>query len=196
MQEELIKQFQNGNKRAGDDFYNANIGLVYLAAKKYKPETMDYEEALAIVNQAFANVMEKFDPTKAEFTTYFMVSARGHILRHCRDFAHTIRVKRLDFAANKITIVCDSLDRVVHRSKGADILLKDVRGKEDDYTQIMVDEALEKLNKKDGEAFKLQLRYGLSQREIGKLCDCNQVEVSRRVARAKASLKKFLKEVS
>ena len=34
MQEELIQQFQDGNKRAGDDFYNANIGIIYLALKK------------------------------------------------------------------------------------------------------------------------------------------------------------------
>ena len=34
MQEELIQEFKDGDKQAGDDFYNANIGLIYLALKK------------------------------------------------------------------------------------------------------------------------------------------------------------------
>lgn len=33
MQEELIQQFKDGNKQAGDDFYNLNIGLVYKASR-------------------------------------------------------------------------------------------------------------------------------------------------------------------
>ncbi len=53
MQEELIQLFRQGNKQAGDDFYNANINLVYKAARKFQPKDMEFEETLAIVNQAF-----------------------------------------------------------------------------------------------------------------------------------------------
>lgn len=194
MQEELIQEFLNGNKQAGDDFYNANIGLVYLTTKKYKRENMDFEETLAIVNQAFAYTMEKFDTTKAEFSTYFMATARGFIGNHCRDLNSIIRTKRSDFRKNKTIVFCDSLDRMVHHDEGAEIFLKDVRGEEDDYSQVIVDEALKKLNKIDRDAFSLHLSRGISQRQIGEMLCISQVQVSRRIARAIATLKVILKD--
>lgn len=195
MQEELIQEFKNGNRQAGDDFYNANKGLVYLAVKMYKPKTMDIEETLAIVNQAFAFSMGKYDDSKGKFTSYFMKSAYGHISRHLRDFNSTLRTKRVDFTKTKTSISCDSLDRVIYESESIDICIKDTFGFKDDFSQVMVMEALNKLNTKDRQVFKLQLFNGLSQIQIAKILGTNQTAISRRIARAKASLKIILKEV-
>lgn len=195
MQEELIKEFKNGNRQAGDDFYNANKGLVCLAVKMYKPKAMDFEETLAIVNQAFAFSMKKYDDSKGKFTSYFMKSAHGHISRHLRDFNSTLRTKRVDFTKTKTSIFCDSLDRVIYESESIDICIKDTLGFKDDFSQVMVMEALNKLNTKDRHVFKLQLFNGLSQIQIAKIIGTNQTAISRRIARAKASLKIILKEV-
>lgn len=161
---------------------------------KFKPKNMEFEETLAIANQAFANVMNKFDPDKAEFSTYFMASARGHILRHSRDFAHIIRVNRKDYAKTKRTIYCDSLDDVIFTSDSVDIRRQDSIGAEDDYSYVLVMETLGKLDKLDRKAFELQHFQGLSQTQIGKILGVTQVQVSRRVARAKARLKVILKD--
>ena len=101
MQEELIQQFKDGNKQAGDDFYNANINLVYSIANKYTKLYIGKEEVVAIVNQAFAHAMKNVDLSKAKFSTYFIAVANGMVMRHCRDYAHTIRVSRLDYAITK-----------------------------------------------------------------------------------------------
>ncbi|MGH4125636.1 MAG: sigma-70 family RNA polymerase sigma factor [Clostridium sp.] len=195
MQEELIQQFKNGNKRAGDDFYNENLGLVCTIAKKYKCMNMDQEEVLAIVNQAFAHAMKNIDLEKAMFSTYFGAVAHGMILRHCRDFENTIRTQRKDILAKK-TVYCDSFSQVIAHSEGIDITLGQSLSSEQDFTSFWVDEALNKLNKKDRQAFKIQLSTGLSQTQIAEMLGTTQMTVSRRIARAKASLKIILKEVS
>ncbi len=137
--------------------------------------------------------MKKFDGDKAEFSTYFMASARGHILRHYRDFAHMIRVKRRDYLETRSLIYCDSLDEVLFTSDTKDITRVDSIGIDDDYTEVLVQEALSKLNKKDRQAFELQYREGLSQTQIGEIVGAAQVDISRRIRRAKASLKEILK---
>ena len=125
MQEELIQQFKNGNKQAGDDFYNANIGLIYLALKKSKIVSIDHEETLAIINQAFAKAMKDFNPTNGSFANYFMYLARVYILIHFRDMANMIRPSRSDFVQNKLTIYCDSTDEVICTSESVNICIRD-----------------------------------------------------------------------
>lgn len=195
MQEELIQQFKNGDKRAGDDFYNANINLVKYAVKQYKLESMEEEETFALVNQAFAKSMKIFDPSKGKFTTCFMANARGHILSHFRDHGNTIRSTRQDFTKKKV-VFCDSLDKVIYSGDSVDICLKDTLGVEEDQSQYFVNEAINRLNKTDRQIFTLYHIGGLSQRKIGKIFGTTQVQISRSVARSKASLKLILKEVS
>ena len=194
MQEELIQLFKDGNKQAGEDYYNSNLGLVYSEARKYKGMSIEEEEVMAIVNQAFAYTLKNVDLEKAKFTTYFTIVARGMILRHFRDCNRAIRTQRRD-ASTKI-VYCDSLNLVIYQGKNGDITLGSRIKTEDDCTGALVDEALNKLNIKDRQAFKLKLNYDLSQTEIAKILKTNQVEVSRRIVRAKASLKIILKEVS
>jgi len=194
VKEELIQLFKDGNKRAGDDFYNANLGLVCNIAKKYTGMHMDQEEVFAIVNQAFAHAMKNLDLEKATFGTYFGAVARGMILRHCRDYENTIRTQRKDREAGRI-VYCDSLNQVICESESSDITLGSKIKLVEDYTGVIVDEALSKLNIKDRQAFKLKLLYELSQTQIAKILGTGQVSVSRRIRRAKASLKIILKEV-
>jgi RNA polymerase sigma factor (sigma-70 family) len=195
MQEELIQQFRDGNKQAGDDFYNANINLVYYAVKKYKPSSMEFEETLAIVNQAFAHSMKNVDLERAMFSTYFSVVAHGMIMRHCRDYQQIIRTQRRDYKKDSsMKVYCGSIDKVIYESETENITIGHIISSEDDCTGVLVEEALSKLKEKDREAFELQHLRGLSQKQIGKICGCGQVEISRRVARAKASLKAILKD--
>lgn len=193
MQEELIQQFQNGNRQAGDDFYKANLGLVYAIAKQNRKMLNDEEETLAIVNQAFAYSLKNVDLEKAKFSTYFAITARGMILSHYRNCERTIRTQRRDMASKKI-VFCDSLDTVIYASDTEDITIAHTIGSHEDFTNVCVDEALNKLNKKDREAFKLQLFNELSQTQIAKILNSSQVEISRRIRRAKASLKVILKD--
>lgn len=104
MQEELIQEFKKGNKRAGDDFYNANKGLIYLAVNRYKLDIIEPEELMALVNGAFARAMLKFD-NRACFSTYFMQLARGNVLMYCRELANMIRPNRKDFEKHKLRII-------------------------------------------------------------------------------------------
>jgi RNA polymerase sigma factor (sigma-70 family) len=193
MQEELIQEFRNGNKRAGDDYYNANLGLVYVIAKKYKNMSIEEEEVMAIVNQAFAYSLKKADLKKSMFSTYFAIVANGMILRHFRDCERAIRTQRRDATSKKI-IHCDSLDRVIFESETVDITLGSNISTEDDCTGVLVEEALSKLNKKDREAFELQLLHELSQTKIAEICNCGQVQIGRRIRRAKDILKVILKD--
>lgn len=195
MQEELIQQFKDGNRQAGDDYYNANIGLIVNIAKRYKNLNMDEEEVLAIVNQAFAYSLNRVDLKKAMFSTYLGITAKGMILRHFRDCERTIRTQRRDSTLKKI-IYCDSLDEIVFTSESKDITKGDSIGINDDFTTVLVDESLSKLNKKDRQAFELKLYREFSQREIAEALGTNQVEISRRIVRAKATLKTILREVS
>jgi len=194
MKEELIQEFKNGNKRAGDDFYNANRGLVHTVAKKYQRMSMDQQEVMAIVNQAFAHAIKNVDLEKAMFSTYFGAVAHGMIMRHIRDYESTIRTQRKDVAAGKI-VYCESFNLVI-AGASEDITLGSKLSSEQDFTKVFVDEALSKINKKDRQAFKLKLFCDLSQCEIAEKLGTSQVEVSRRLARAKTSLKIFLREVS
>jgi len=194
MQEELIQQFQNGNKRAGDDYYTANKGLVCLIARKHKYMSIDEEEVMAIVNQAFAYSLKNVNLEIAKFSTYFEVVARGMILRHYRDCGRNIRTQRRDEALKKV-VHCDSLDKVIYSSDTEDITIKDNLGTDDDCTNIFVLEAISKLNEKDRQAFKLQFFNEISQARIAKILGISQTSVNRSIARAKASLKVILKEV-
>ncbi|MBU3098349.1 MULTISPECIES: sigma-70 family RNA polymerase sigma factor [Clostridium] len=195
MQEELIQQFKNGNRQAGDDYYKANLGLVYRIAIKYKNLSIDEEEILAIVNQAFAYSLKKVNLKKAKFSTYFEIVSKGLILRHFRDCERNIRTQRRDVTSKKI-VYCDSLDEVLFQSETKDITKGDSIGTDDDCTSVLVCEALNKLNKRDRQAFELKLYRGLSQTQIAKLLETSQVDISRRLIRAKQRLKVILKEVS
>ena len=197
MQEELIREFQNGNKRAGDDFYNANINLVYSITRKYTKLYIGQEEVKAIVNQAFAHAMKNVDLNKAKFSTYFTVVANGMISRHCRDYAHMIRTSRSDYAATGKSVFCDSLDRVTNYtdSEYEKLYLMDTLETEDDCTGVLVNEALNHLNLKDRQAFKLKVIGGLTQAKIARILGVSQVQISRSITRSKKQLKIILKEV-
>ncbi|MBZ9633034.1 sigma-70 family RNA polymerase sigma factor [Clostridium sp. FP1] len=193
MQEELIQQFKNGNRQAGDDYYNANLGLVCSEARKYKEMSIEDEEVIAIVNQAFAYSLKNVNLEKAKFSTYFALVAKGMVLRHFKDCNRAIRTQRRD-ATTKI-VYCDSLDTVIYASETTDITLGSNISSEDDCTGALVEEALNKLNEKDRQAFKLQLYNEFSQEKIARILGTSQVSVSRSIARAKERLKLILKEV-
>lgn len=195
MQEELIQEFKNGNKRAGDDYYNANIKLVYSVASKYTRLYIDEDEIIAIVNQAFAHAMKNINLEKAKFSTYFYTVAHGMLMRHCRDYAHTIRVSRKEYAITKKSIFCDSLDEVITVNDSEDITLSHFISSLDDRTGLFVEEALNKLNKRDRQVFKLHFFNGYTQMKIAKILGTQQVQVSRSINRAKKQLKIILKEV-
>lgn len=196
MKEELIQLFKNGNKQAGDDFYNANIKLVYYAARVYKPKSIDSDETFALVNQAFAKSMKAYDPHKGTFATYFMRSARGCIGNHCRDLAYMIRTRRKDFAETKQLVYCDSLNEVYFKDDSTEITLQDRFGIEDDYSQIIVEEILKDIEEVDREIVTLYYTKKFLQKEIGKMLGIRQVQVSRSLTKSKAMLKVSLKEVS
>jgi len=191
MQEELIQEFQAGNKQAGEDFYNANRGLIFTTIRKCACSTVDIEEVTALVNQAFVHCLVHFDKDNAMFSTYFIATSKGIVRNFLRDKAFTIRPSRKDFQEGKI-IPCGSLEQIIYQGDGDEIKLIDVQATTDDYTQIIVDEILSKVNKTDRETFILQYKYGLTQMQIAEIMGTNQVTVSRRIARAKTRLKAIL----
>lgn len=193
MKEELIQLFKDGNKQAGDAYYSTNYGLVCSETRKYKGMSIENEEVMAIVNQAFAYSLKNVDLEKAKFSTYFAIVAKGMVLRHFRDCNRAIRTQRSD-ASTKI-VYCDSLNQVITPSETTDITLGSRIGIEDDYSGALVNEAINKINKKDRQAFKLLFFHEFSQEKIAKMLGTSQVSVSRSIARAKASLKIILKEV-
>ena len=196
MHEELIQKFKKGNRQAGDDYYKANKGLIKLAIYRYKPEVLEYEEAVALVNQAFAYSMNTFDSTKGSFSTWFMRSAHGHIMRYCRDFNNTIRPSRKDYMKNKKVVYCDSLDRVTNIGDSRDITIMDCIGAEDDNSGVFTNELLKVLNKKDKNIFILYHLNGFSQQMIAENYGMLQVAVSRNLTKSRQILKINLKEVS
>ena len=118
---------------------------------------------LAIINQAFAKAMKNFNTNKGSFANYFMYLAKFYILIHCRDMANMIRPSRSDFAQSKLTLYCDSFNQIIYASEGIDICIKDKTGVADDLTGLEVKEAINKINKKDRQVFKLYYVNGYSQ---------------------------------
>ena len=147
---------------------------------------------MAIINQAFAKAMKDFNPTNGSFANYFMYLARVYILIHFRDMANMIRPSRSDFVQNKLTIYCDSTDEVICESESTNIYIKDKTGVADDLTVIEVKEVIDKINKKDRQAFKLYYQDNYSQQEKLKL---SQSSVCRSIKNAKKVLADELKEV-
>ena len=196
MREELIKLFKEGNKQAGDDFYKANIGLTFRAFRKCNIYSIDKEEKFALINQAFAKAMINFDISKGEFSTYFMKLARGHILTYCRDLANIIKTSRKDFLENKVTIGCDSLEKVIFESEAEDVCLKDMLGTEVDFSGAFVHETLKNLEKIDRDVFNLYFLKDYNQKEIAKILNLSGSAVSRSLSKSKTKLRVILKEVS
>lgn len=194
MDEYLIQEFKNGNKQAGDDFYNKNIGLVNFAIGLYVHTSIEIDEIRALVNQAFAYTMQHFNKDISKFSTYFMINVKGHIHRHYRDYNHIIRPKRTDFELKKF-ISCASLDQPIYQSDNKDIFLADKFGYVDDYSQIYVDEIFNKVNEEEKFLFVMYHENDYSQFEIGEMMGISQVNASRKIAKARAKLKIIAKEV-
>ena len=140
--------------------------------------------------------MKDFNTNKGSFANYFMYLAKFYMLRYCRDMANMIRPSRKDFAQNKLTIYCDSFNQVVCTSESVNICIRDKTGMADDLTALEVNEVVDKINKKDRQAFKLYYQGNYSQQEIAEKLKLSQSSVCRSIKNAKKTLSVLLKEVS
>lgn len=82
---------------------------------------------------------------------------------------------------------------MIQRSDTDDICIKDTLGTVDDYTMVEINEVINKINKKDRQAFRLYYLDQYSQSEIAEKLNSSQVAISRSLKRGREII---LKEVS
>jgi RNA polymerase primary sigma factor len=120
--EELVQEYQNGNKEALDELMQQNTGLVMYFANKYKGfcsnASLDFDDLVQEGWIGLMNAAEKYNPTqplevdpdeededktnRVSFTTYAGYSIKGRILRSINK--NIPRVKKSDTYSEAIMV--------------------------------------------------------------------------------------------
>ena len=93
-QAELIRQAQDGDKKARDKVVSDNLGLVHAIVRRFEKRGHDREELFQIGCIGLIKAIDHFDPTlNVKFSTYAVPMIIGEIRRYLRD-NNSIRVSR------------------------------------------------------------------------------------------------------
>ena len=93
-QAELIRQAQDGDKKARDKVVSDNLGLVHAIVRRFEKRGHDREELFQIGCIGLIKAIDNFDTTlQVKFSTYAVPMIIGEIRRYLRD-NNSIRVSR------------------------------------------------------------------------------------------------------
>ena len=93
MVEFLINKFQTKDKsRAQEELLFLYEGLIVSIVKKYLGRNLDFEDLLQAGKLGLLHAAEKFDPSKAKFSTYSTNWVRQYCLRTIENNARNIRL--------------------------------------------------------------------------------------------------------
>ncbi len=89
---DLLEKIKNGDENAKNIFVTKNINLVKKIASKYINLGLDYEDLVQEGAMGLLKAIDRYDPSKARFSTYATWWIRQGITRALADQAHTIRI--------------------------------------------------------------------------------------------------------
>lgn len=83
---DLLRRAQHGDKKAKDQVYEANIGLVYMVMERFKNTAYEYEDLFQIGSIGLIKAIDKFDFNyNVRFSTYAVPMIIGEIKKFLRD---------------------------------------------------------------------------------------------------------------
>lgn len=120
---DLLRRAQNGDARAREELFKANLGLVYLVMERFKNSGYEYEDLFQIGCMGLVKAIERFDTGYGvRFSTYAVPMIIGEIKRFLRDDG-PLKVQR-------------SLKEVYARVKWAEERLRAEKGREPTLGEI------------------------------------------------------------
>lgn len=82
----LLLKAQQGDKKAKDQIYEANIGLVYMVMERFRNSAYEYEDLFQIGSIGLLKAIDKFDFNyNVRFSTYAVPMIIGEIKKFLRD---------------------------------------------------------------------------------------------------------------
>lgn len=83
---ELLRQARQGDKKAKEELFLANQGLIYMVLERFKSVPYDYQDLYQVGAIGLLKAIDKFDPEYGvRFSTYAVPLIIGEIKRYLRD---------------------------------------------------------------------------------------------------------------
>ncbi len=89
---ELGNRIRQGDDRARQAMIEANLRLVFMAARRYTRRGLDFEDVIQDGNHGLIKAVDSFDPNKGSFANYAPWWIKLYIERGIIDKSHTIRL--------------------------------------------------------------------------------------------------------
>ena len=181
-QAELIRQAQDGDKKARDKVVSDNLGLVHAIVRRFEKRGHDREELFQIGCIGLIKAINTFNPVKnIKLATYASRCIENEILMYLRRNSKTRMEVSIDEPLN---VDWD----------GNELLLSDILGTDDDVIsrdieneteKSLLNMAIDRLNPREQKI--IQLRYGigredgeeLTQKEVADMLGISQSYISR-----------------
>ncbi len=180
--EQLVKQFQTGDKQAFDELVRRYQPKVLNTCFRFIGREDDARDATQDIFIKVYHALYSFKP-KAKFSTWLYRIAVNHSLNVVRSHKRRWWMKSLSFATaeHEIGIVAERTNPHVKM--------------EQDERAVLVRRALEKLSREQRVAVILHRFDGLSYKEIAEVMNTSVSSVESRLFRARLNLVKHLKDV-
>ncbi len=82
----LLQKAQSGDADARSNFYEANLGLVYMVLERFKNTSYDYDDLFQVGSIGLIKAIDKFDFSfQVRFSTYAVPMIIGEIKKFLRD---------------------------------------------------------------------------------------------------------------
>ncbi len=170
------------NKARNDCLVEENLKLVHFVIHKKFPliKDVEYDDLFQIGCIGLIKAARKYEETRSQFSTYACLRICGELSKFVRDMTAQKR------GGDKV--IHRSLEEIVHRGDSEDITLLHMlsdpsRDFEQAEQRIDIHNAMTKLSPEEKKVVKLRMT-GLSQKKIGHILGCSQVQVSRVERRA------------
>jgi RNA polymerase sigma-70 factor (ECF subfamily) len=179
--EQLVKQFQSGDRQAFDELLLRYQDKVLNTCFRFIAREEDARDATQDIFIKVYHALHSFKP-KATFSTWLYRIAVNHSLNIVRSNKRRAWLKSFSMAAdpNELYIIADAKDP--HTKM------------EHDEQAALVQRALKKLNQEQRVAIILHRFEGLSYKEIAEVMNTSVSSVESRLFRARQKLARFLKD--
>lgn len=184
--EELLRRYKNGDKKAMDKLIEANLPLVSALSKKFLNRGYDYEDIFQIGSLGLVKSVQNFNPDfKVRFSTYAVPMIMGEIRRFLRDDGMVKVSRSVKVLSNKIHFCREELLKTNNReptieeiasycnidkeeavlaieSSSSMQYLYDTIHKEDGAAILLIDKISEKVNENEDVINRIALKEALN----------------------------------
>lgn len=175
-----------------------NIGLVYTVANKFKHnKLLEHDDIVGFGMVGLVEAAKRFDDSKGvKFSTYAYITIYGNIKRAFRDCSGRVasREEKCDFCSvDKLPVPMSKF--IVNNQESSNELEMEFRDEiftdftDDLISEVIVKEALDKLDDKLIKTYKMYYELDMSQEEISKYFSVTQTAISKRLYKIKNHLK-------